>query len=113
MRRILTASVILLALMVILGGCAGSGGSESAQINRARMVGNENLKLKKQLSAKDGVIKDLEKKIAALKVEKAKISKDCGDTNLKIMQMMAKNEKRNEELTAENHALKEELEKFK
>ena len=113
MRRILTATVVFLTITALLGGCGGSAGSESAQIRRARMVGNENLKLKKQLDDKDNEINRLEQNIVDLEAEKVKIQKNCGDTNQKIMQLWADSEKRNQELTVENQTLKEELEKLK
>ena len=89
MRQILTVTAVFLTIIAILGGCGGSSGSDSAQIGRARMVGNENLKLKKQLDEKDLEIKDLEQKIADMEAENAKAMQDCGDANLKIMQLMA------------------------
>ena len=113
MRRILTATVVFLTVTALLAGCGGSAKSDSAQIRRARVVGNENLKLKKQLDDKDQQIKDLEDKIAKMQAENAKAVQDCGDTNFKIVQIMAESEKRVQELAAENQALKEELEKLK
>ena len=113
MRRILTVTVVFLTVTAILGGCGGSAKSDSAQISRARMVGNENLKLKKQIDDKDEQIKDLEQKIADMEAENAKALEECGDANFKILLLMAESEKRVEELTVENQTLKEELEKLK
>ena len=113
MRRILTATVVFLTITALLGGCGGSVGSESAQIRRARMVGNENLKLNKQIDEKDRQIKKLEEKIAGLETEKEKIQQKCGDANSMVLQMVSDSEKRNQELTVENQTLKEELEKLK
>jgi len=109
MRQILTVTAVFLTIIAILGGCGGSSGSDSAQIGRARMVGNENLKLKKQLDEKDLEIKDLEQKIADMEAENAKAMQDCGDANLKIMQLMAEAEQHVQELTAENQTLKDQL----
>ena len=110
MKRTLTGMAFFV-VMALLSGCSGSATSESAQISRARMVGNENLKLKKQLADKDLQIKDLKKKNSDLEAEKAKIIQDSGDTNIKVMRIVAETEKRNQELTAENQTLKEQLEK--
>ena len=113
MRQILTATVVFLTVTALLGGCGGSAGSESAQIKRARMVGNENLKLNKQLNDKEQEIKDLEQKIVDMEAENAKAVQDCGDTNFKLLQLFAESEKRLEQLTVENQTLKEELQKLK
>lgn len=97
---------IAYCLICLICGC---GGSESAQISRARVVGNENIQLKKQIDDKDSQIKDLEQKISDLEAEKAKLKQDCGEINIKMMKLAAETEKRNRELAAEIQALKEQL----
>jgi len=106
MFQLLKIAAALTIAHILFCGCAGS---ESNQIGRARLVGNENIKLKKQISDKDSQIKALEQKIADLEAEKVEIQQECGDTNFKIMQIVAETEKRNAELTAENQALKDQL----
>ena len=112
MRRILTATVVFLTITALLGGCGGSAGSEPAQIRRARMVGNENLKLKKQIADKDQQIKEWEKKLTDSEIEKAKAVEEADNANFKLLQLFAESEKRNQELMVENQTLKEELEKL-
>lgn len=110
--RYLVLSTLAAAMAVMLCGCQESE-SESAQIRRARLVGNENLQLKKDLAAKDAEIKQLKKEIEKIEAEKAEQIQKSGDANIKIMKIVLESEQKNAALQAENKTLKAELEKLK
>jgi len=107
-------STIILFLSVLsillLTGCQES---ESSQIRRARVIGNENLQLKQELEGKDQQIEELTAQIEALEVEKAKVIEQSGETSIKTLRMLLESEKRAEAVVIENRKLQEELEKLK
>ncbi|MHC4553119.1 MAG: hypothetical protein ACYSUT_10215 [Planctomycetota bacterium] len=112
--RYLLLSVLAAAMAVMLCGCQESSSSgSSADIQRARLVGNENIQLKKQLAAKDAEIEQLKKDIEQIKAEKADAIQQSGETNIKVMKIVLESETRNTALKAENAKLKAELEKLK
>lgn len=101
--------MILLALgALLLTGCQES---ESSQIQRARIVANENLQLKEQLDEKDQQIADLKKEIERIETEAAKKVETTGETIINSMRILLESEKQNEALRLENETLKKELEK--
>jgi hypothetical protein len=104
--------IILLSvsLAIVLVGCQES---ESAQIRKARVIGNENIQLKKELEEKNQQIEDLEKKIEEIETKSAEDIQKAGDTSIKAMRLLLESEKRNEALSLEIENLKEELEKLK
>lgn len=108
-HMIVTLSVFCIVL-IMMAGCQES---DSTLVQRARLVGNENLKLKDQLQEKDQQIAQLKEDIEKLEAEKVQIIQESGDTNIKIMRIVAETEQRNQALTDENAKLKEELEKLK
>jgi len=95
---------------LLLAGCQKS---DASQIRKARVVANENLQLKKQLTEKEIQIQDLKKQIEEIEAEKVKADEQFGSTTIKTLQMMAEVENRNQTLTAENEKLKEEIESLK
>lgn len=110
MRHLIISSMTAVMALLLLAGCQES---ESSQIQRARLVGNENLHLKKQLAAKDAEIEQLKKDIETIKAEKDAETQKFGETNIRIMQIVAETENRNQTLSQENQQLKAELEKLK
>ena len=106
--------VIVLAIAVLgvstLSGCQES---ESNQIRRARLVANENMKLKKQLAEKDRQIEELNKQIEKIEAERAKDHDEFGEATIKTLQMVADSETENQALREEVEKLKEELKKLK
>lgn len=113
MNRTFAISLLLGITFMMLAGCQESKGSDTALIQRARLVGNENLQLKKQLEEKNQQIAQLKENIEQLETEKAEAARKAGDTNFRIMQIVAETEKRNEALTQENEKLKNRLEELK
>ncbi|MBL7215848.1 MAG: hypothetical protein ISS71_09250 [Phycisphaerae bacterium] len=113
MNRTIVTSLVICIALITLTGCQKSQESDSGLIQRARLVGNENLQLKKQLEEKDLKIAQLEKDIEQLKTEKAQAAQKAGDTNFRIMQIVAETEKKNQALVQENEKLKQELKKLK
>ena len=113
MNRIMIALMAACIVLVSLTGCQESEGSDTALIQRARLVGNENLQLKKQLEEKDQLIAQLKENIEQLEIDKAEAARKAGDANFRIMQIVAETEKRNEALTQENEKLKNQLEELK
>jgi len=101
--------------MLSLTGCqeASSESSDTTLIQRARLVGNENLKLKQELEQKNEKITQLEAQIEQINAENEQASIESGETNLRIMLLMAEAQKNNESLLQENEKLKAEIEKLK
>lgn len=110
MRKTIITSLAGLMAVLLLTGCQES---ESSQIQRARLVGRENLQLKKQIDAKETEIAQLKKDIEQLKIDKDKVSQQSGETNIRVLQIMAETENKNALLTLENEKLKAELEQLK
>ncbi len=104
---------VLIACCFALITLAGCQESNSNMIQRARIVANENIKLKDQIKKKDLQIEQLKQDIETLKAEKVKISKNTGDINITLIQSLSDAKKTNTELKAENARLKEELDKSK
>ena len=110
MNRMIVMSLVICIILVMLTGCQESNAN---LIQRARLVGNENLKLKKQLEEKDLQIAQLQKDIEKLEAEKLQETQKSGDTNFRLLQLLGEAEKNKETLMQENEALKAELEKLK
>lgn len=110
MKRTILMSLIVCIAVPMLTGCQES---DSSMVQRARLVGSENLKLKKEIEQKEAQIAQLEKQIEELKAENAKAMEESGNANLKLIQMFADSEKTNEKLMQENKELKEQLQKLK
>ena len=110
MRQSTIVLFISVLSVLLLTGCQES---DASQIRKARVIGNENLQLKKQLEEKDQQIKELTAQIETLEVEKAKVIEQSGETSIKTLRMLLESEKRAEGLVIENRKLEEELEKLK
>ncbi len=159
-RSCLLAAGSCLLVALLLSGC---GRPSSEDVQKARLVGNENLRLKKELADRDARIQDLQKQVAGLESQKAEISESAAKTEAfltdrvsgldsankdlneaqdpmraqqqaeppaelidpaavsaqaqetiqSLLEMVAASEKLNEELTAQNQSLKDELQKLK
>lgn len=95
-------AAIGLGLILVLG-MMGCGASESSQINRARLVANENRKLVGQLEEKDKRIAELEAELAKVQAEsKEQIEQLQASSSDIIGQMMIQQQ----ELQAEIERLK-------
>ncbi len=106
----------ILPITTLICICIFTCGCEESNLSnrRARLVGNENLKLKKQLKLCD---KEIEKRddeiqkqkdlLAQCQKEKAEIDEQAGDTNIKLLKILRDTSKKVDELTEENQKLKE------
>ncbi len=110
MKQFAIVIVVSVLSVLLLTGCQES---DAHQIRKARVIGNENLQLKKQLEEKDQQIEELTTQIEALEVEKAKVIEQSGETSIKTLRMLLESEKRAEAIVIENRKLEEELEKLK
>ena len=110
MKQFAIVIVVSVLCVLLLTGCQES---DAHQIRKARVIGNENLQLKKQLEEKDQQIEELTTQIEALEVEKAKVIEQSGETSIKTLRMLLESEKRAEAIVIENRKLEEELEKLK
>lgn len=90
-------------IVIIILGIMGCGGSEQSQINRARLVANENRKLTQQVEQKDKRIAELESELAKVKAEsKAQTEQLQAGSSQVLGEMMI----RNQQLQAEIERLK-------
>lgn len=101
------------ALLLLALTAAGCQESESTQVQKARIIANENMNLKKQLQAKDLRIKELEEQIGRVEAERDKSTEDFGNTHFELLELVSNTQKQNVVLGAENQALKAELEKLR
>jgi septal ring factor EnvC (AmiA/AmiB activator) len=104
-------------LLPFLSGCSRSSAqSPDDMISKARLISVENTRLKKELADKDAQIQDLEKRVEALETENNEFKKDAKDIETlmqSLMELSTKSEQYNEQLMAENQALKDQLQKLK
>ncbi len=84
-RQIITLSLAALGLVTLASACQPSSDS---MVRRAQLVGNENLKLKKEIQQKDAEIAELKKEIERLKAEYAKFQEDTGQSSIKLLQLL-------------------------
>jgi outer membrane murein-binding lipoprotein Lpp len=96
--RVLTG----LALLVVFG-LAGCASSESSQLNKARIIANENRKLTQQIEQKDKRIAELEAQVEQLKA----------DTEKKIQQLNESSNAVIDELITKHRELEAEIERLK
>lgn len=108
MRQVISGLIVPIIAVLLLTGCQES---QSSQIQRARLVGRDNLKLKKQIEVKNTEIAQLKKDIEQLQAAKDEAARKSGETNFRVMQIVAESEKQNAQLRQENAKLKAELEK--
>ncbi|MBN2511947.1 MAG: hypothetical protein JXB18_03310 [Sedimentisphaerales bacterium] len=85
-RQIVTVALSALGLITLACSCQPSS---DQMVRRAQLVGNENLKLKKEIQHKDAKIAELEKEIEQLKAEYAKFQDDSGQSSIKILQLLS------------------------
>ncbi len=102
-------TVLLLSIFVIIILTSGCEENSTSNNKRARLVGNQNLELRKQLAAE---IKKHQADCAdcEARVEKQILAnQQLGDSTLKILKDFADRSKKNDELTLENQQLKEKI----
>jgi len=107
--KIITSSALLLtvlAALTLIPGCEEQGLRPE---RKTRLVGDENLKLKKQLELCDRKIQKLEAVITEYEQEeqrRADAEEDTGNLTLKLLKDVATASKETEKLSAENLQLK-------
>lgn len=102
-------AVLLLSLFSVVIFAAGCEENSTSNNKRARLVGNQNLELRKQLDAE---IKKHQEALAECeaRVEKQiQANQQLGDSTLNMLQGFAEKDKKIEELTLENQQLKEKI----
>ncbi|MEN6307213.1 MAG: hypothetical protein ABFD91_05600 [Anaerohalosphaeraceae bacterium] len=85
-RQIITITWVAVGLAFMASACQPSS---DQKVRRAQLVGNENLKLKKELQQKDAEIANLKKEIDRLNAEYAKYQDDTGQTSTQLLGLLA------------------------
>lgn len=111
--------MLLLTVLITVFIAVGCGESDISG-RQARLVGNENLDLKKQLKTCNNTVKKREKEIekqkellAQCKEEQIQIGEDTREAVVNVLDQLGESSKVIEKLTAENEQLKAELEQLK
>ena len=110
MRNIAIATVLLFlgtATVIGLSGCREESGKMS--LRKARLVGNENIELKKQLKLRDEEIERQKQLVEQCRAEQAKDKELSGDNTINMLKHLAESGKQVSTLRAENAKLKEKL----
>lgn len=106
-------TISLLVLCLAIGFCItllGCGkDTDSASIRRAKLVGNENIELKKQLELKDEEIQRQKDLLTRKEKDFAEAQNQAGEATLKLMQNLVETSQQNTVLAAENLQLKEQI----
>ena len=113
MRNIAIATVLLLfgtGAVISLSGCREESGDMS--LRRARLVGNENIELKKQLKLRDEEIEHQKQLVVQCRKERAKDKKLSGDNAVKLLKHLSESGKQVTALRAENKQLREKIEEL-
>ena len=83
------SAFLLLVLAVALAGCqTRSADASSGEMRRARLVGNENISLKKTIAEKDSRIADLQKQLEEAQAENDRITNQHGETYKGLMEII-------------------------
>ncbi|NLH17091.1 MAG: hypothetical protein GX455_10975 [Phycisphaerae bacterium] len=88
----------------LLVGCQET--NESAIVKKARLVGQENIELKKQIKKQDQAIQEQKHLLEECRQEMIKSQEDATDTNAKMLEIASKSATEAEELRVENEKLK-------
>ncbi len=110
MRNVAIATVLLFlgtATVISLSGCREESGNMS--LRKARLVGNENIELKKQLKRRDEEIEHQKHLVVQCREERAKDKKLSGDNTLKMLKHLSESGKQATALRAENRQLREKI----
>lgn len=106
MKKLMSAACLLI---VLVGIAITAGCEEKVQIvsdRHARLVGDENLQLRKQLNARDREIEKLNGQLDKCKKSLATVGQQAGKVNIAIMEKLAEQGPAIETLTNENIRLK-------
>jgi uncharacterized phage infection (PIP) family protein YhgE len=96
-------------VLMILGLCPLVGcqeQNESDIVKKARLVGQENIELKKQIKKQDQAVQEQKDLLEQCRQEVAAGQQQSADTSSKMLGMIAASNKETEDLRAENEKLK-------
>ncbi|MCK5173040.1 MAG: hypothetical protein KAR47_06585 [Planctomycetes bacterium] len=99
-------------LIVLIGVAITAGCEEKVQIvsdRHARLVGDENLQLRKQLNAKDREVEQLNDRLEKCTNQLATVGQKAGEVNIAIMGKLSEQGPAIEALTSENVRLKKRI----
>ena len=110
MRNVAITTVLLFlgtATLISLSGCREE--SDSMSIRKARLVGNENIGLKKELKLRDKEIERQKQLVVQCQTDRAKDSDLAGENTIKMLKHLSETSKQVTALTAENKQFKEKI----
>ena len=110
MRNIAIATVLLFlgtATVITLSGCREESGKMS--LRKARLVGNENIELKKQLKLRDEEIERQKQLVVQCQTDRVKDNDLTSDNTIKMLKHLSETTKQVTALTAENKHFKEKI----
>lgn len=110
MRNVTIATVLLFlgaGAVITLSGCREESGDTG--LRRARLVGNENIELKKEIKLRDKEIERQKQLVKQCRAEWAKDKELSGNNTLMMLKHLAESEAQVRTLAAENTQLKEKI----
>ncbi len=110
MRNVAIATVLLFfsaGAVITLSGCREESGDTT--LRRARLVGNENIELKKEIKLRDKEIERQKQLMVQSREEWAKDKEKTGDSMLKMLKHLAESGKQGDTLMSENAQLRERI----
>ncbi|MCD6392230.1 MAG: hypothetical protein J7M40_01845 [Planctomycetes bacterium] len=110
MRNVAIATVLLFlgtATVIGLSGCREESGNMS--LRKARLVGNENIELKKQLKLRDKEIERQKQLVVQCRADRIKDKDLNGENTVKLLKLLAESDIKINTLTNENAQLKEKI----
>ncbi len=110
MRNIAIAVVLLVlgaGAVITLSGCREESGDTT--LRRARLVGNENIELKKEIKLRDKEIERQKQLVEQGRADRAKDKDLTGNNMIKMLKHLSESSKQVNALTAENAQLKEKI----
>ena len=109
MKNLLIPAMVLAVLLVnlpFITSCEESGNTDN---RRARLVANENIKLKKQLELKNLEIQKQKRLLAQSKEDRIKEAEQVSDSIVKLMQQLVTIGEENQQLKAKIKELEEKI----
>ncbi len=110
MRNIAIATVLLVlsaGTVITLSGCREE--SSDTSLRRARLVGNENIELKKEIKLRDKEIERQKQLVQQCRADWAKDKDLTGDNMIKLLKHLSESGKQVDALATENAQLKEKI----
>ena len=106
MNRVKYSCLLLIAAVVFMAGCQES---DSQLVQRARLVGSENIQLQKELEQKDKEIQSLKDRMAKMEEDYQQQLNESAESSFKLLEIVSQTSKDLEECRAENERLKAQL----